>query len=59
MSRWRAWCSPGSWTALPDLNVIAHHLGGVIPYLEGRVGHGFDQLGVRTSDEDYERVSKS
>ena len=37
----------------PDLKVIAHHLGGVVPYLEGRVGHSFDQLGVRTSDEDY------
>jgi len=23
----------------PDLKVIAHHLGGVIPYLEGRVAH--------------------
>ena len=22
----------------PDLKVIAHHLGGVVPYLEGRVG---------------------
>jgi len=37
----------------PDLKVIAHHLGGVIPYLEGRVAHSFDQLGVRTFDEDY------
>jgi predicted TIM-barrel fold metal-dependent hydrolase len=37
----------------PGLKVIAHHLGGVIPYLEGRVGHSFDQLGKRTSDEDY------
>jgi aminocarboxymuconate-semialdehyde decarboxylase len=43
----------------PGLKVIAHHLGGVIPYLEGRVGHSFDQLGVRTSDEDYSRVFKS
>src|SRR5215472_6157856 len=43
----------------PDLKVIAHHLGGVIPYLEGRVGHSFDQLGVRTSDEDYSLVLKS
>jgi aminocarboxymuconate-semialdehyde decarboxylase len=43
----------------PGLKVIAHHLGGVIPYLEGRVGHSFDQLGVRTSDEDYSRVLKS
>jgi len=43
----------------PDLKVIAHHLGGVIPYLEGRVGHSFDQMGVRTSDEDYEGLRKS
>lgn len=43
----------------PNLKVIAHHLGGVIPYLEGRVGHSFDQLGVRTSDEDYGAVLKS
>ena len=40
----------------PDLKVIAHHLGGVIPYLEGRVAHSFDQLGARTSDEDYGAV---
>src|SRR5499426_4099198 len=43
----------------PELKIIAHHLGGVIPYLEGRVGHSFDQLGVRTSDEDYSLVLKS
>jgi predicted TIM-barrel fold metal-dependent hydrolase len=28
-------------------------LGGMIPYFEGRVGHGWDQLGTRTSDVDY------
>ena len=43
----------------PDLKVIAHHLGGVIPYLEGRVAHSFDQLGARTSDEDYGSLLKS
>jgi predicted TIM-barrel fold metal-dependent hydrolase len=43
----------------PDLKVIAHHLGGVIPYLEGRVAHSFDQLGARTSDEDYGALLKS
>ena len=42
----------------PDLKVIAHHLGGVIPYLEGRVGHSWDQLGSRTSDEDYTSLLK-
>ena len=39
--------------------IIAHHLGGVIPYLEGRVAHSFDQLGARTSDEDYGAILKS
>jgi aminocarboxymuconate-semialdehyde decarboxylase len=43
----------------PNLKVIAHHLGGVVPYLEGRVGHSFDQLGARTSDEDYGALLKS
>ncbi len=43
----------------PNLKVIAHHLGGVIPYLEGRVAHSFDQLGSRTSDEDYGALLKS
>jgi predicted TIM-barrel fold metal-dependent hydrolase len=42
----------------PDLKVIAHHLGGVIPYLDGRVGHSWDQLGSRTSDEDYSLLLK-
>ena len=36
----------------PNLKVIAHHLGGIIPYFEGRVAHSWDQLGARTSDED-------
>lgn len=43
----------------PDLKIIAHHLGGVIPYLEGRIAHSFDQLGSRTSEEDYESLLKS
>lgn len=42
----------------PDLKVISHHLGGIIPYFEGRVGHSWDQLGARTSDEDYGALLK-
>jgi len=38
---------------LPDLKVITHHGGGMIPFFEGRVGPGWDVLGARTSDEDY------
>ena len=37
----------------PHIKIITHHLGGMIPYFEGRVGPGWDQLGTRTSDEDY------
>jgi predicted TIM-barrel fold metal-dependent hydrolase len=41
---------------LPELRIITHHLGGIIPYFEGRVGHSWDQLGSRTSDEDYASI---
>ena len=43
----------------PDLKIITHHMGAMIPYFEGRVGYGWDQLGLRTSDEDYEGLLKS
>lgn len=36
----------------PNLKVITHHMGGMIPYFAGRIGPGLDQLGVRTEDED-------
>jgi aminocarboxymuconate-semialdehyde decarboxylase len=40
----------------PDLKIITHHMGGMIPYFEGRVGPGWDQLGARTSDVDYTKL---
>lgn len=43
----------------PNLKIITHHMGGMVPYFEGRVGPGWDQLGARTSDEDYSGVLKS
>jgi len=43
----------------PGIRILTHHLGGMIPYFEGRVGHGWDQLGTRTSDEDYVSLLKS
>jgi uncharacterized protein len=46
----------GMMDKLPKLNVLAHHLGAMIPFFEGRVGPGWDQLGKRTSDEDYSSV---
>jgi aminocarboxymuconate-semialdehyde decarboxylase len=44
---------------LPELKVLAHHLGAMVPYFEGRVGPGWDQLGKRTSDEDLTLVLKN
>jgi aminocarboxymuconate-semialdehyde decarboxylase len=43
----------------PDLTIITHHLGGLVPYLEGRVGYGWDQLGARTSTVDYSTLLRS
>ena len=43
----------------PDLKLIVHHFGGIVPMLEGRIGPGWDQLGVRTSDEDYQALKRS
>jgi aminocarboxymuconate-semialdehyde decarboxylase len=36
----------------PEIKIITHHMGAMIPYFEGRVGAGWDQLGARTSDRD-------
>jgi uncharacterized protein len=44
---------------LPDVKIVAHHLGAMIPYFEGRVGYGLDQFGTRTADEDYAGLLRS
>ena len=43
----------------PELKIIVHHFGGIVPMLEGRIGPGWDQLGARTSDEDYVSLRQS
>ncbi|CAN7324160.1 amidohydrolase family protein [Variovorax paradoxus] len=42
----------------PEMKVITHHMGAMIPFFDGRVGPGLDQFGSRTSDEDYEGMLK-
>ena len=42
----------------PNVRIITHHFGGIVPMLEGRIGPGWDQLGARTSDEDLSLVLK-
>jgi predicted TIM-barrel fold metal-dependent hydrolase len=48
----------GLFDRLPGLKIVTHHLGAMVPYFEGRVGPGWDQLGARTSDEDLGAVLK-
>ncbi|RWE38312.1 MAG: amidohydrolase [Mesorhizobium sp.] len=43
----------------PNLRIITHHLGGMIPFFDGRVGPGMEFLGSRTADEDYSGVLRS
>jgi predicted TIM-barrel fold metal-dependent hydrolase len=49
----------GIFDRLPHLKIITHHMGAMVPYFEGRVGPGWDQLGVRTSDKDYGSLLRS
>jgi len=49
----------GYFDRFPALKIITHHMGAMAPYFEGRVGHGWDQLGARTSNIDYSQVLKS
>jgi uncharacterized protein len=43
---------------MPNLKFIIHHAGGMVPFFEGRVGAGWDQLGARTSSVDYKPLLK-
>jgi predicted TIM-barrel fold metal-dependent hydrolase len=43
----------------PNLKIVAHHMGAMVPYFAGRVGPGWDQLGKRTTDRDLSQVLKA
>jgi uncharacterized protein len=49
----------GLFDRYPNLKIVTHHLGGMIPYYDGRVGPGLQVLGARTSDEDYSKILPS
>jgi uncharacterized protein len=48
----------GLFDRLPELKIITHHCGGMIPYFAGRAETLWAQLGSRTADEDYSLVLK-
>ena len=42
----------------PELKLLIHHGGGMVPHFAGRVGPGWDQLGARTPDGDSRKTSR-
>lgn len=40
----------------PNLRVITHHAGGMVPFFSGRVGPGWDSFGKRTPDAEADLV---
>ncbi len=42
----------GIFDKYPQLKIITHHAGGMIPFFSGRIGPGLDQLGKRTPDDE-------
>ena len=43
----------GLFDRYPGIKIITHHMGGNIPFHEGRVENAFAVMGRRTVDEDY------
>ena len=49
----------GVMTKFPDIKILTHHLGAMIPFFDARIDTGWATLGSRTSDEDYSQVLPS
>ena len=48
----------GLFDRLPNLRIITHHCGGMIPYFAARAETLWAQLGSRTADEDYSQIKQ-
>lgn len=46
----------GLFDRCPNLPVITHHVGGIIPMMEGRLGSGMELLGTRTPPEHADAI---
>ena len=49
----------GVMTKFPDIKILTHHLGAMIPFFDARIDTGWRQLGIRSSDEDLSKVLPS
>jgi aminocarboxymuconate-semialdehyde decarboxylase len=48
----------GMYDRLPQMRIITHHCGAMIPFFSGRAETLWAQLGSRTADENYEELLK-
>lgn len=48
----------GYFDRFPELKVVSHHMGAMIPYFAGRVGPGLDLLGTRSAGEPKPELKK-
>lgn len=46
----------GLFDRYPQLKLITHHMGGMIPFFDERISKGMAVLGKRTNDEDYSGI---
>ena len=46
----------GIFEELPHLKIITHHMGGMVPYYEGRIGYGLGVVGSRSPKEEADLV---
>lgn len=47
----------GIFERLPDIKILIHHGGAMIPHFAGRVGPGWDQLGARTPEDQRDDIA--
>jgi predicted TIM-barrel fold metal-dependent hydrolase len=48
----------GYFDRYPNLKIITHHGGAMVPFFSGRIGPGLDALGTRTPDEQQPALTK-
>jgi predicted TIM-barrel fold metal-dependent hydrolase len=48
----------GYFDRYPDLRIIVHHMGSMVPHFAGRIGPGLDLLGARTPEEDLGEIPR-
>jgi aminocarboxymuconate-semialdehyde decarboxylase len=48
----------GITTRFPELKIVTHHLGAMIPFFDARIEIGWSALGSRSSDEDLSHIPK-